>query len=102
MNALEAGNVHEARAVADEDRAWVATGLRFLANLTIAWQWLRISAAACQALGEGVDEASNAYYRAKLEAARYWVRTELADNARLAVLCESAEDSYLRCPDEGF
>ena len=76
--------------------------LNLFANLTIAWQWLRISTAANRALAERVDDASEAYYRGKLEAARYWVRTELADNARLAVLIESAEDSYMRTPDAGF
>ena len=76
--------------------------LVLFSNLTIAWQWLRMSAAACRALGAGVDDDANAYYRAKIEAARYWIRTELADNARLAVLCESAEDSYLKVPDRGW
>ena len=76
--------------------------LVLFSNLIIAWQWLRISTAASRALGDRVDDASEAYYRGKLEAARYWVRTELADNARLAVLIESAEDSYLRTPDAGF
>jgi alkylation response protein AidB-like acyl-CoA dehydrogenase len=76
--------------------------LTLFSNLIIAWQWLRMAAAACRGLGGEVDEAGAAYYRAKLEAARYWIRTELADNARLAVLCETGEDSYLKVPDAGW
>jgi alkylation response protein AidB-like acyl-CoA dehydrogenase len=76
--------------------------LTLFSNLIIAWQWLRMAAAACRGLGGEVDEAGAAYYRAKLEAARYWIRTELADNARLAVLCETSEDSYLKVPDAGW
>lgn len=76
--------------------------LTLFSNLIIAWQWLRMAAAACRGLGGELDDESTDYYRAKIEAARYWIRTELADNARLAVLCESAEDSYLKIPDAGW
>lgn len=76
--------------------------LTAFSNLVIAWQWLRMADAACRACASEIDDEQRAYYRAKLEAARYWVRTELADNARLAVLCETAEDSYLKLPDGGW
>lgn len=76
--------------------------LTLFSNLVIAWQWLRLAAAARQGLNRELDDAQTDYYRAKIEAARYWIRTELADNARLAVLCESAEDSYLKLPDAGW
>jgi alkylation response protein AidB-like acyl-CoA dehydrogenase len=76
--------------------------LTLFSNLIIAWQWLRMAAAARRGLGRELDDEQTAYYRAKIEAARYWIRTELADNARLAVLCESAEDSYLKVPDAGW
>lgn len=76
--------------------------LTLFSNLIIAWQWLRMAAAACRGLGGELDDDKTDYYRAKIEAARYWIRTELADNARLAVLCESAEDSYLKVPDAGW
>jgi alkylation response protein AidB-like acyl-CoA dehydrogenase len=76
--------------------------LTLFSNLIIAWQWLRMSAAACRGIGRELDDEQTDYYRAKIEAARYWIRTELADNARLAVLCESAEDSYLKVPDAGW
>ncbi|PRP93096.1 putative acyl-CoA dehydrogenase AidB [Enhygromyxa salina] len=76
--------------------------LNLFSNLVISWQWLRMAAAACRGLGGEVDDEGAAYYRAKIEAARYWIRTDLADNARLAVLCESGEDSYLKVPDSGW
>ncbi len=76
--------------------------LTLFSNLIIAWQWLRMAAAACRALGGDVDDAAADYYHGKIEAARYWIRTELADNARLAILCETAEDSYLKIPDAGL
>jgi hypothetical protein len=76
--------------------------LTLFSNLIIAWQWLRMAGAACRGLGREIDAATTDYYRGKIEAARYWIRTELADNARLAVLCETGEDSYLKVPDPGL
>jgi butyryl-CoA dehydrogenase len=76
--------------------------LTLFSNLIISWQWLRMAGAACRGLGGEVDEDQAAFYRAKIEAARYWIRTDLADNARLAVLCETGEDSYLKVPDAGL
>jgi butyryl-CoA dehydrogenase len=76
--------------------------LTMVSNLIIGWQWLRMAAAACRGLGGEIDDAQADYYRGKIEAARYWIRTELADNARLAVLCETSEDSYLKIPDLGL
>jgi butyryl-CoA dehydrogenase len=71
-------------------------------NLIIAWQWLKMAGAACRALGKHQEPEVADYYRAKLEATRYWIRTELADNSRLAQLCETGEDSYLRLPEAGW
>jgi alkylation response protein AidB-like acyl-CoA dehydrogenase len=76
--------------------------LTAFSNLVIAWQWLRMAATACRACAREIDDEQRDYYRSKLEAARYWVRTDLADNARLAVLCETAEGSYLALPDRGW
>lgn len=76
--------------------------LTLFSNLILSWQWLCMAGAACRGLGGDVDDRSADYYRAKVEAARYWIRTELADNARLAALCESGEDSYLKVPDAGL
>jgi len=76
--------------------------LTLFANLIVSWQWVRMAGAACRGLGGEVDDAGADYYRGKIDAARYWIRTELADNARLAALCESGEDSYLKVPDAGL
>lgn len=79
--------------------------LTLFANLIIAWQWLGMAAAAQRGLaelGDAADGDAGDFYRGKLQAARYWIRTDLADNERLAKLCESAEDSYLSVPDGGF
>jgi butyryl-CoA dehydrogenase len=76
--------------------------LTLFSNLILAWQWLRMAAAASQGLAGELDDDQTDYYRGKIEAESYWIRTELADNARLAVLCESAEDSYLKVPDAGW
>ncbi|MFV8750851.1 acyl-CoA dehydrogenase [Nannocystaceae bacterium ST9] len=71
-------------------------------NLILAWQWLKQAGAACRALGNHLEPDVADYYHGKLEAARYWIRTELADNARLALLCETGEDSYLKIPEAGW
>ncbi|EDM80180.1 acyl-CoA dehydrogenase family protein [Plesiocystis pacifica SIR-1] len=76
--------------------------LCLFSNFIVAWQWLRMAGAASRGLTEAHDPDSEAFYRAKLEAARYWIRTELPDNARLAELCESNEDSYLKVPDSAW
>jgi butyryl-CoA dehydrogenase len=71
-------------------------------NLIIAWQWLKLAAAASRALANHLEPDAADYYHGKLEAARYWIRTELADNVRLALLCETGEDSYLKIPEAGW
>ncbi|NVB37981.1 acyl-CoA dehydrogenase [Pseudenhygromyxa sp. WMMC2535] len=76
--------------------------LVLFSNLILAWQWLRVAGAACRGLGAQTGDEVAEFYRGKLEAARYWIRTELADNARLAELCETGEDSFLKVPDGGW
>ncbi len=71
-------------------------------NLIIAWQWLKMASAACRALGQHLEPDAADYYHGKLEATRYWIRTELADNSRLALLCETGEDSYLKIAESGW
>ncbi|MCB9704619.1 MAG: acyl-CoA dehydrogenase [Myxococcales bacterium] len=93
-----------ARGLAGEVTAMLAHSVDYLtlvANLIIGWQWLRIANAARRGLvaGKGGDDE---FLRGKIEAARYWIRTELADNARLARLCADAEPSFVEIPDGGF
>ena len=65
--------------------------LELFSVVCIAWQWMRQAAAARARLGAGDD----GFYRAKLRAAQYWLRTELPRVKHLAALCRDAEDSYL-------
>ncbi|MEZ4383245.1 MAG: acyl-CoA dehydrogenase [Nannocystaceae bacterium] len=74
--------------------------LTLFGNLLIAWQWLRMATVAERRLASA--DADVDFYAGKIAAARYWIRTELADNARLARLCAEGEDSYLRVRDGSF
>jgi butyryl-CoA dehydrogenase len=67
--------------------------LEMLATVVVAWQWLDMASAAQRGLGDA--KASDAgFYRGKLQAARYFFRTDLPRVTQLAALCESFEDSY--------
>jgi len=72
--------------------------LELFSIVVIAWQWLELAAIAKQALaGElprGRASRDAGYYRAKLAAAQYWIRTELPRIEHLATLCRDGEDSY--------
>ncbi|MEO7734933.1 MAG: acyl-CoA dehydrogenase [Kofleriaceae bacterium] len=72
--------------------------LDLFSTVVIAWQWLELAAIAKQALaGElprGRASRDAGYYRAKLAAAQYWIRTELPRIDHLATLCREGEDSY--------
>ncbi len=76
--------------------------LTLMGNLMIAWQWLRMAGAAVRGLRADPAAEVADYYNGKIAAARYWIRTELADNSRLAGLCLSAEDSFMSAPEGGF
>jgi butyryl-CoA dehydrogenase len=74
--------------------------LDLFATTVIAWQWLDLAALAHAALAgplpRGRATRDAGYYRAKLAAAQYWIRTELPRIDHLAALCRDGEDSYLR------
>lgn len=65
-------------------------------TIAVAWQWLRQATAAHKALSQGTlsSAADEAFYRGKLRAAQYWLRTELPRLAPLVQLCRDEEDSY--------
>jgi butyryl-CoA dehydrogenase len=91
----EVSGVLVARAATDAGAALrhAVDYLELLATVVVAWQWLDMASAAQRALANaGTSEA--AFYRGKLQAARYYLRTELPRVAQLAALCESFEDSY--------
>jgi butyryl-CoA dehydrogenase len=66
--------------------------LDLFSTVVIAWQWLELAAAAKAALVRGASDPG--FYRAKLSAAQYWIRTELPRVGHLARLCRDGEDSY--------
>ncbi|MEO8551885.1 MAG: acyl-CoA dehydrogenase, partial [Kofleriaceae bacterium] len=73
--------------------------LELFSIVVIAWQWLELAAIATEALSGSLPRGRAArdagYYRAKLAAAKYWIRTELPRIGHLAALCRTAEDSYV-------
>jgi len=84
-----------------EAMLWHATDyLDLFGTVVIAWQWLELAAIAQEALAgslpRGRASRDAGYYRAKLAAAQYWIRTELPRIDHLATLCREAEDSYAR------
>jgi butyryl-CoA dehydrogenase len=83
------------RALAGDPEAMVIHATDYLdlfGTIVIAWQWLALAAAAKEALARG--PADPGFYRAKLSAAQYWIRTELPRVDHLARLCRDGEDSY--------
>ncbi|HET9622340.1 MAG TPA: acyl-CoA dehydrogenase [Kofleriaceae bacterium] len=74
--------------------------LDLFGTVVIAWQWLELAAIAHEALAASLPRGRAArdagYYRAKLAAAQYWIRTELPRIDHLAALCRDGEDSYAR------
>jgi butyryl-CoA dehydrogenase len=72
-------------------------------TIVVAWQWLRQAAVAQTALSRGTASAADdAFYRGKLQAAQYWLRTELPRVAPLVRLCREEEDSYAMTRPEWF
>lgn len=71
-------------------------------TITVAWQWLRQATVARTALSRGTSPADDAFYRGKLQAAQYWLTTELPRTEQLARLCRDEEDSYAATRPEWF
>ncbi|HEY3595052.1 MAG TPA: acyl-CoA dehydrogenase [Polyangiaceae bacterium] len=76
--------------------------LTLSAITVVAWLFLWQASIAQEALGHGVSEHDTDFYRGKLGAAQYWIRTELPRVAALAELCRSGEDSYGKMQDAWF
>lgn len=68
--------------------------------LAVGWQWLGQAAAALEGLGRGTSGGD--FYRGKVCAAQYFLRTDLPRVERLADLCRSGEDSYRRMRPEWY
>jgi alkylation response protein AidB-like acyl-CoA dehydrogenase len=80
--------------------------LDLFGTVVIAWQWLELAAVAQEALAgplpRGRASRDEPYYRAKLAAAQYFLRTELPRIDHLAQLCSTGEDSYSRLDPAGL
>ncbi|HUL59308.1 MAG TPA: acyl-CoA dehydrogenase [Anaeromyxobacteraceae bacterium] len=74
--------------------------LEALSTWAVGWQWLEQAAAAREGLAAG--RGPEAFYRGKLAAAQYWIRTELPRAGALAALCAEGEDSYARTRPDWF
>jgi butyryl-CoA dehydrogenase len=74
--------------------------LELFSTLVVGFLWLVQATAATRGLARrAVDEA---FYRGKLSAATYYLRTELPRIEQLAALCESGEDSYAQARPDWF
>jgi alkylation response protein AidB-like acyl-CoA dehydrogenase len=74
--------------------------LGFTCVVTVAWQWLLQAAVAREALNAGRAPAD--FYQGKLQAAQYWLFSELPRAKVFAELCRSGEDSYARMKSDWF
>ncbi len=72
--------------------------LEMLSTLVVGWQWLKQAAVAAQRNEKDHDDLR----AGKLQAARYFLRTELPRIDHLAELCVTAEDSYAAMKPEWF
>ncbi len=73
--------------------------LEMASILVVGWQWLKQAAVAAQKRSADGDDT---LYAGKLQAARYFLRTELPRIDHLAELCVTAEDSYAAMRPEWF
>lgn len=74
--------------------------LELFSILVIAWQQLAMASAA-RAMPAATDEDA-AWISGKMQAATYWLRTEVPRIASLAELCRAGEASYVLIADAGF
>jgi alkylation response protein AidB-like acyl-CoA dehydrogenase len=68
--------------------------LEIFSTLTMSWLWIKQASAAAGKDGD--------FYRGKMQAAQYWIKTELPRIDQLAELCKSGEDSYDQMQDAWF
>ena len=76
--------------------------LEMVSTAVVAWQWLVAAGAASAGLNASPPLADRAFYRGKLQAARYYFRVELPRIGLLAAACASCEDGYEAMRDEWF
>jgi butyryl-CoA dehydrogenase len=76
--------------------------MEMMSIVVVAWQWLVAAGAASAGLNASPSATDRAFYRGKLQAARYFFRVELPRVALLAAACASCEDGYETMRDEWF
>lgn len=74
--------------------------LSAMSLLVVSWIWLQQATAAHKGLRDRPEHAD--FYRGKLQAAQYWLRTELPKVSHLVRLAEEVEPSYLQMRPEWF
>ena len=73
--------------------------LRAFSQLVVSWQYLWQSVAAHRAIAAGNDDA---FYRAKLATAKYYIDNATASTQHICALIKSGEDSALHYKEEWF
>jgi len=88
----------------DPDRALANATLYLDAfgRVVASWVWLRSASAACRGLAGAPAAADAAFYRGKVQAARYWIEWELPVTASQFALLRAANAVALDMRDEWF
>jgi len=73
--------------------------LRAFSQLVVSWQFLWQSVAACRAIAGGSDDA---FYRAKLATAKYYIDTHVPSTLMICELIKSGNDTALNYKEEWF
>ena len=88
----------------DPDRALANATLYLDAfgRIVASWVWLRIASAACRGLANQPTAGDAAFYRGKVQAARYWIEWELPVTASQCALLRATNAVPLGMRDEWF
>ena len=69
--------------------------------VTLGWMWLKMAAAASEALASGGKE-SNGFYEAKLTTARFYAERELPLSSALRRKIEAGAETLMKIPADAF
>ena len=76
--------------------------LDLVSRTVIGWLWLRQATVASRALSSARSAPEDAFYRGKLQAARYWFGWELPRTEQLATLLERGDTTPFDMQDAWF
>lgn len=71
-------------------------------RVTAAWIWLQQAVVAARALNEALPESEQHFYQGKIQAARYYLYWELAENSSKIELLNRVDDIPYRMQDAWF